>query len=427
MTAELLNWILAITTAVLSLLLYAWTKRVNHLEREKLNEDSDDYIRGILNSSTDGIITTDQSGQIRSFNMAAQFMFGYQEQNVLCKSFLFLLPKLIRKEHEKIMSGGSPESDTLMGVNYEIMGRKADSSEFPIKLTVRPINDYGNKGYIGVFRDKSADSQADVEKQKTREMIEYLLQTSPIVLYTRKTTGSLPVAYVSPNVEKVFGYSPADITTTAAFWPQLVHEDDRDLIKPDLKALRRNGHEYIEYRLKLPDGGLRWIGESRTVINNEQGKPYQIIGTWTDIHQEKVARLQTALTVERLDISLKCADMATWDWHINSGEISWSENICEKLGRGADQITNFDLFTSISHPEDNEALQAAYKQCLVKDEALDHEFRVNWPDNSIHWVHMKGEIINNSGGSPVRMAGVVFDITKLKQLRAAPQPIAKIA
>ena len=130
---------------------------------------------------------------------------------------------------------------------------------------------------------------------------------------------------------------------------------------------------------------------------------------------------------ERLSISLKCANLTTWDWDINSGEITWFGNIDKKLGLDQKQLANFDDFVAIAHTEDREALQETIKSCLVQDEAMDHECRVVWPDKSIRWIHMMGELINDETAIPVRMAGVISDITAKKQLQIAPSLGIKMA
>ncbi len=81
----------------------------------------------------------------------------------------------------------------------------------------------------------------------------------------------------------------------------------------------------------------------------------------------------------------------------------------------------------MAHPEDLENLLAVFRQCLVNDESLDIEYRVVWPDKSIHWIHLKGELINDDIGNPVRMAGVLADISDQKYIRAVPLGEAKLA
>jgi PAS domain S-box-containing protein len=101
--------------------------------------------------------------------------------------------------------------------------------------------------------------------------------------------------------------------------------------------------------------------------------------------------------------------------------MSWSGQIDETLGISKKQLADFDEFCAISHPEDREILMNTIRQCLVQDKTLDIEYRVSWPDKSIHWIHLLGELINDESGSPVRMSGVLSDVTAQKKLRLAPR------
>ena len=108
-----------------------------------------------------------------------------------------------------------------------------------------------------------------------------------------------------------------------------------------------DGREDLEYRLRMPDGSYHWIADSRTIVNDENGQPNLLIGCWTDIHEKKQAEVSLALKEERLRISLKCANLATWDWVINTGKITWSGHINEKIGFNKKLAQDFDKFTSL--------------------------------------------------------------------------------
>lgn len=197
--------------------------------------------------------------------------------------------------------------------------------------------------------------------------------------------------------------------------------DARDILDSTAEGIMatNSSGEITKFNLTA-DGSYWWVADSRTMVNNEEGQPHLLIGCWTDIHDKKETESNLALKEERLSISLKCANLATWDWVINSGKITWSGHINEKPGFSGKLAADFDDFSAIAHPEDRENLLAAFRQCLVQDESLDIEYRVVWPDKSVHWIHLVGELINDEAGSPVRMAGVLFDITAQKQLRVAP-------
>lgn len=378
----------------------------------------------ILDSSVDGIITTNSSGKITKFNLAAELIFGYKAENVIGKNVLILLPENSHQTHRNIMSGSSPSAASN---SYELVARRADDTLFPMSITVKPIHELGRRVYLGMFRDNSKLEQAEANSRQAQGLMEFLLQSSPAVFYTCSVEGGFPVTYISPNVEELFGYQPETITSASAFWPRFMHPDDFDDFHPSYVSRFNKNKENVEYRLKLPDGHYRWVSDTRFIVKNEDGEPDVLIGCWTDIHEKREMEQMLNLREERLRIGLRCSGLTGWDWVINTRSITWSGLLDEELGLGKEPPVDFDEFTAMAHPEDREDLLAAFRQCLVNDETLDVEYRVVWPDKSIHWIHLKGELINDKIGSPVRMAGVLSDISDQKHIRVAPLLEVKLA
>lgn len=380
--------------------------------------------RSILDSSVDGIVTTSSSGKITQFNLAAERIFGYKAENVIGKYFLFLLPGNSHKTHKDIMSDSRPSAASS---SHELVARRADDTLFPMAITVKPINENGSQMYVGMFRDNSKLKQAEADSHRGQNLMKFLLQTSPAVFYTCSVEGGFPVTYISQNVEELFGYQPETITGASAFWPRFVHPDDFDELHPNSLSHINEGRENIEYRLRLPDGSYRWISDNRVIVKNENGEPEVLIGCWTDIHEKREMENTLSLREERLRVGLRCSDLTGWDWEINTGEITWSGLLDAKSDFGKQLPVDFDEFTEIAHPEDYENLLTAFRQCMVNDESLDIEYRIVWPDESVHWIHLKGELINDDIGSPVRMAGVLSDISDQKHIRAVPLREVKLA
>jgi PAS domain S-box-containing protein len=70
------------------------------------------------------------------------------------------------------------------------------------------------------------------------------------------------------------------------------------------------------------------------------------------------------------------------------------------------------------HPDDRERLQSILRESIERTHVWDTEFRVRWPDGSIHWLLGKGTVFLDDSGQPVRIAGVNLDITERKQAEA---------
>ncbi|MCW8924965.1 MAG: PAS domain-containing protein [Xanthomonadales bacterium] len=380
--------------------------------------------RDIVNATPEGVVTSDRAGKISRFNQAAESIFGYEADNIVGKDVMLLLAEESHEVYRQIISkAGSDRS----GSSFELMACKCDGTRFPVALTVHHIRENGKDAVLGMFRDISARRLAEVNSRRSRQFMEFLLQSSSVVFYTCNMKHGTTISYVSPNVETLLGYKPETIIGTAAFWRRYVHPEECQHVQANWMPGQNGRLEEFEYRLKTADGSYRWIADGRIVVNDENGEPNLLIGCWADIQKRKEMQLDLELQQERLRISSKCAKLAIWDWTIKTGTITWSGHIQENSGLKEKGEMSFDEFIAMAHPEDEDSLQSAFKNSLVQDEPLDIECRAVWPDKSIHWIHMTGELVNDESGCPVRMVGALDDITVQKKLRVASPAGVQVA
>jgi PAS domain S-box-containing protein len=71
------------------------------------------------------------------------------------------------------------------------------------------------------------------------------------------------------------------------------------------------------------------------------------------------------------------------------------------------------------HPDDRQRVEADLRECIERTHTWDEEFRVVWPDGSVHWLLAKGQVFLDEKGSPVRMSGVSLDVTERKRVDEA--------
>lgn len=105
--------------------------------------------------------------------------------------------------------------------------------------------------------------------------------------------------------------------------------------------------------------------------------------------------------------------MGSWEWNIPSGELLWSDEIFSLFGLPAGAFgASYSAFLDRVHPEDRAMVEEAVRRAVEEgaDYALDH--RILWPDGEIRFVHEYGEVERDRAGVPVRMRGIVQDVTR---------------
>ncbi len=136
--------------------------------------------------------------------------------------------------------------------------------------------------------------------------------------------------------------------------------------------------------------------------------------------ETEAAIAQTAAYTERLTLALDAAQMGTWDWDMTNDQTVWDlrHEIIFGYEPGTPSRDYFDWEHRV-HPEDLEWIHQATRKAMDSHEALAIQYRILWPNETLHWVDAKGRFVYDAAGTPIRMIGVVRDITDRKQIEQA--------
>ncbi|MHC5754831.1 MAG: PAS domain-containing protein [Nostoc sp.] len=119
---------------------------------------------------------------------------------------------------------------------------------------------------------------------------------------------------------------------------------------------------------------------------------------------------------EWLRLALSASRMGTWNWNIQTGKISWSDNLEALFGLEQGEFDgSFEMFAARVHPDDRDRLLAAVGRAVAIGEDYDIEFRVVYPNGTIRWALSQGKVFYDQHGQPIQMAGIDLDITERKR------------
>ena len=122
---------------------------------------------------------------------------------------------------------------------------------------------------------------------------------------------------------------------------------------------------------------------------------------------------------ERLRMAVEAAEMGTWFWNIEQDEISWSEKFRTLFGLTSNAKLTYKAILQVIHPDDRQRLDQSVKKTLDLGVPYDIEYRVVWPDSSVHWIAAKGRAHRSPEGVAVHMQGIVMDVTERKEAHEA--------
>lgn len=126
---------------------------------------------------------------------------------------------------------------------------------------------------------------------------------------------------------------------------------------------------------------------------------------------------------QQLTLAVDVAQMGICELDVQTGKMTWSHHHARLFGLTPDQFDGtYDAFERCVHPDDRAGVREMVEHSLATRDGFHREFRVVWPDASEHWIEVRGKVFNDTQGRPMRVMGVVMDITH----RKAAEESAKI-
>ena len=124
--------------------------------------------RGLLESAPDGMVIVDASGVIQVVNAQVERIFGYSRGELRGQTVDVLLPERFRAAHVRHRLGymGRPQARP-MGAELDLFGRRKDGTEFPVDISLSPMESEGGPLVIAAVRDVTDRREAKKKLDET--------------------------------------------------------------------------------------------------------------------------------------------------------------------------------------------------------------------------------------------------------------------
>ena len=227
------------------------------------------------------------------------------------------------------------------------------------------------------------------------------------------------------NLARMFNVSEADAAGgPLEAYTRHIHEEDLPRVQAAIDEAAREGRRFdTEYRVRQPDGGVRWVAGRGWIERDAAGRPVRFPGVLIDITERKRALIALRDSDERLRMAIDQTGLGTFDYDVPANQLTWSDGCRTIFGVApGSPVTYEDTFARALHPDDRERTQAAVAEAVRPGGQgyYDIEYRVRPLDGAPErWVAARGKTTFDAAGQPERFIGTVLDITARKGAETA--------
>jgi len=395
--------------AVTRALAEADERRQRRQADEALWESREKY-RSIFENAVEGIFQSSPEGRFLSVNPAMARMLGFDSPEEMVGTSTDLGTQLYvdsadRVEFRRLMEAHSEVRD------FQFRAYRKDRRAIWVSEHARAVRDESGSVvyYEGTTEDITERKKA--EGQLLLQTLALKAAVNGFMITDREGT----IIWVNPAFTAMTGYSAEeavgqnprflksgehDQTFYQGLWGKILAGE---VWRGEMVNRRKDGSLYTEENVITP------------FHSNGSGITH-FISAKQDVTERKQMEENLGRMVERFDVAVCAAGLGVWDWEVQKNKLVWDDRMFELYGSQREDFSGvYEAWVKGVHPDDSVRGDEEVQQALRDEKELDTEFRVVWTDGTVRYLKAYAQVVRDSDGKALRMTGINYDITDLKQ------------
>jgi len=298
------------------------------------------------------------------------------------------------------------ESNTIRETSFTVKSQQTDVNSASIEALTHLVNVSSQE----VKEQTETLKESYKLNQQLKDRMEMALlgsKTSVLDWYFKDNS-----IYISPSWKKMLGYRDDELPNTLSTWAGRVHRDDQKEVLSSLKAHQTEHIKYFEntHRLRHKDGHWVWVLGRAQIIYDEHGEKVRMIGTHTDITEEKELQLKyfyQSQMIEQINDSVTTTDL-------RGNIVSWNSGSEKTFGYAASEVIGKSI--SILYREEDIPSLKEYVPTLMKTGVYNADIYLVKKSKELIPIAFSLSLLKDQSGNPIGIVGINKDITKRKKV-----------
>lgn len=392
-------------------------------ERKKAAERaivSDNRFRNTVSQAPVGIVLL--IGENFIIENANEFYLRFidkREEEVTNKPLFKVLPEakdLVEPLLQDVLKTGIPYSATEFPV---MLNRYGETQVSYFNFTYQPFKDDDGHiiGVTAVVMDVTETVHKKQQIEETQRRLQEMVNNSPIPMTILRGRDFIIESANEALLKNFWMKKETEVIGKPIFevFPELKDQRYAQLLMDVFEVGETHRETEAEGYINR-DGNLEklYMDFEYAPLFDADGNVSGILTTISDITSRVEARRKIEENEKTLGIVIEASELGMWKFDFSDGEPLFSNRHLEIFGvNPGTRITQKELLDKIL-PEDIPIRDAAHIAAF-KSGRLQYEVRIKWPDESIHWIQVKGKVFYDAEGKPHHMIGTTRDISKEKK------------
>jgi two-component system sensor histidine kinase DevS len=389
-----------------------------------LNELSSRRAWGVLESAPDGMLMTDGNGVILAVNQQVERLFGYDRADLLGREIEILLPEHLHHVHRAHRTRYRAEPMVrAMGGELQLRARRSDGSEFPVEVSLSPLQDDDGFAVVASIRDVTERERATAYLRRIQAAIDAV--HDGVFMFEANT---LRFVYANDGASVQTGYSHDELLTMTPLHikPEFTREEFDALIAPVVNGeIDHLAFRTIHRSKSGHDMPVDILLECRRDADNAHestgvGTNPLLVAIVRDVTEQVAVEQQLALSEQTFRTSFEQAPVGMSVARVLPDGMRILERVNESftrmLGRSVDALIGSD-FIDITHPDDRQqSIDAWVEMSDGTRNAFIREQRYLRADGEYVWALVHASVIERVDG--IRTLTHIVDITDRRERQA---------